>query len=132
MERVIAGITLTVAFLVMASVFVPERSEAGDGPHGSPDAADDHLDGVAETSTAPHVGLPSLGSFTGRQYVVEVYATEVGPRYTVYDRLEGFELGVLLTTEQMQTFFPELLLPDTDFSAGEPDQLIMADPSLER
>ncbi|MHC5005250.1 MAG: hypothetical protein ACYTJ0_19280 [Planctomycetota bacterium] len=125
-ERLIAGITLGIAFLVMASIIVPDPTEAHDGDHAAtigPDAS--HGEGPDLPSTDPHEGLRSLGSLDCNGYRLDVYATQVGPRYTVCDP-SGDELGVLLTAEQVQAYYPELPLPELDFSASS--TIMMAEP----
>ena len=120
MERLIAGITLGLAFLVMASIFVPERTHAG-GETGHETPAG---------STDPHQGLRSLGTLEDDCYRVTIYATTHGPRFSVSDRYEGRELGALLTADQVGRYFPDLLLPGMDFSA--PMHLMLVDPDAAR
>ena len=127
MERVIAGVTLFISFLVMASIFVPESSHAGDeGSHG---AVNGHARDGDRHSTDPHAGLLSLGSVEEDCYAVHIYATSRGPRYSVYDMTNGEELGVLLSAEKVSEYFPDLPLPELDFSANT--QLMLVDPTVD-
>ena len=65
MERVVAGICLAFAFLVMASIFSPDSTKADD--HGHHDGHHDHLH-----STDPHAGLTALGSLQDDRYIVRI------------------------------------------------------------
>jgi hypothetical protein len=127
MERLIAGITLGIAFLVMASIIVPDPSVAHDGAEGEVEEVEGHPPetGFDMPSTDPHEGLRSLGTLESNGYTVEVYATQVGTRYTVCDS-DGFELGTLLTAEQVERYYPELPLPTLDFSATS--TIMLAEP----
>jgi hypothetical protein len=139
MERLIAGITLTIAFLVMASVFVPDQSQAGhDASQHQGTAGPESDDSAAEAaappgaaaesatfSTDPHAGLRSLGSLESSRYLVEIYSTELGPRYSVYERTSGKELAVLMDPEKIARHFPDLPLPAMDFSG--PTHLMLLD-----
>ena len=106
-HRVLAGLGLGSAFLIMASVFSPDRMMAQTSPSSQRPAP------VVE-STDPHEGLQSLGSVESATHVVKVFATASGPRYSVYTK-DGVELGVLMSAEQVNRYFPELQLPDSDF-----------------
>ena len=110
-HRVLAGLGLGSAFLIMASVFSPDRMMAQTSPSSRGPAP------VVE-STDPHEGLQSLGSVESATHVVKIFATEGGPRYSVYT-LDGVELGALMSAEQVNRFFPELQLPASDFSVSE-------------
>ena len=118
-KRSVAIAGLGVAFLVMASVFAPDRTRAGDAqstPYGP--------------STDPHEGLAALGSLEDDGYRVHIYATDDGPRYSIYDISTGRELGVLLKAEQVEELFPDLPVPSMDFATSGP--LMFAEPrSLE-
>ena len=120
MERVLTAVVLVIAFLVMASVFAPDRTRAGH--HG------DKTDATpSATSSDPHSHLMSLGTLESGRYRVDIYATADGPRYTVHDAADGSELGVLLTAEQVAEWFTDLQLPSTDFSASP--TLMFTDPA---
>ncbi len=106
---------LALGFLVMASVFVPERIRAGEGVGSS-----------RPHSTDPHKSLLALGTIEDDSYLVRIFATPDGPRYSVYDTIDGSELGVLLTEEQVAKWFPELPLPTMDFNAL--GQLMLTEP----
>ncbi len=99
-QRLLVILALGAAFIVMASIFVPGRTRAGAepdtarGPHRS-------------SSTDPHEGLLALGTLENGQYRVHIYATESGPRYSIYDAGTGEELGVLMTAEKVARLFPE-------------------------
>jgi hypothetical protein len=116
MERIVAGIALGVTFLVTASVFVPDDIHA----------EDDRSPADPWPSVDPHLGLPSLGELEDDHYLLLIHATDDGPRYSVYDRRDGAELGVLLTAEQVHTRFGDLPLPELD--AGGDTALMLADP----
>lgn len=110
MQHLVLAMALFVAFLFMASIFVPDPSQAGDLV-GAP----------AAHSAAARNGLPSLGQLEGDRYEVKVFATPSGPLYSVYDR-SGTELASLLTAQQVAERFPQLPLPDA--RAAEPLKLM--------
>jgi len=110
-HRVLAGLGLGSAFLIMASVFSPDRMMAQSTPSALRPSA-------GRGSTDPHAGLQSLGSVESATHAVKIFATEDGPRYSVYS-IDGVELGVLMSAEQVHRFFPELQLPETDFSVPD-------------
>lgn len=122
-RRLVVALALAAAFLVMASVFSPQRSKAGDVSASGSDRAS------APSSTDPHEGLRSLGTLEGRNCVVKMFATPDGARYSLYEKPTGRELGVLLTPQRVHEWFPELQLPATDFSAPTGQgPLMMAEP----
>ena len=126
MERLIAGICLTIAFVVMASVFNPGGSHAED--HHGATAAHSHLDAALPPgSSDPHLGLPSLGAVEDDGYRIEIYATDSGPRYTIIDLKRGLEVGTLLSIEQATDWFPDLHLPDMNIDDAS-GPVMMADP----
>jgi hypothetical protein len=98
-RSVLAGTGLAVAFLFMASIIVPARSEAG---------SDDSLPDVPNPYSAEAIeAVQPLGQIEGNTYTVGFYATPAGPLFTVYDR-EGNELAPLLTASQLAQQFPDL------------------------
>lgn len=103
-HRLVASVILLIAFLVMASVFVPRRSQAHDRPGPVGDATSSH-------STSPEKTLPSLGQLESGRFTIKLFATHRGPRYSVLDD-KGTELAGLLTAEQVAERFPDLPLPD--------------------
>ncbi len=104
MRNVLAGTGLAVAFLFMASIFVPGRSQAGAG--GSPPTAPDPMSAESIDAMEP------LGRIEGIRYTVGFYATPTGPLFTVYDRY-GNEISALLTPSQLAEQFPDMALTDT-------------------
>jgi hypothetical protein len=116
-RHVFLALVLLAAFLVMASVFVPDRLQA-DEPGGSPASAS------APHSAAVRDSLPSLGQLVSDRYRVTVHATPDGPLYSVYDR-QGVELAALLTAAQIAEQFDDLPLPDA--RAGAPIQVMDTD-----
>ena len=120
MERLIAAAALLGAFLVMASIFSPTESPAG-LPETTPDQT--------ATPVDPHQGLLSFGTLETDRYRVEIYGTNDGPRYSVYDATGGSELGILLTADQVAEQFVDLQLPSTDFSV--PDQIMFVPTDLD-
>ena len=118
-ERLLVGLVLAIAFLFMASVFVPGSSRAQFvGEEG--EAASGAYSAVA------HEGLLSLGELESPQYRVKVFATTSGPRYNVFDS-HGVELGTLLTSEEVAHWFGEDL-PLPKLRADTPQQLMHAEP----
>jgi hypothetical protein len=119
LRRVLIGSTLTIAFLVMASIFVPEFSRADSDGSGRGTIE-------AEASTDPHFGFVAIGTIEDDQFRVEVYGGGDQPRYTVYDATDGRELGVLMTAEEVAAWFPDLPLPEMDFDTD--GAMMLAEP----
>src|SRR5262245_14569048 len=91
LNKLVTLVIFVAAFLVMASVFSPERTKAGDVQRG----------GVNDPSSSdPHAGLESLGTLDSAEYTAHIYATPQGPRYTIYTKADGREVATLLTAEQ--------------------------------
>jgi hypothetical protein len=130
LRRLVAASLLAMAFVVMASVFSPDRSQAGNSTNSRNEAGGRELGAERESQTSDaHAGLHSLGSIETSGHLVQIYCTEIGPRYTVFDRLTNRELGTLLTVEQVNQSYPELHLSDADFSASSDlGPLMLADP----
>jgi len=127
-ERLLAAACLAAAFLVMASVFAPDFTEASAPPqHGA--AAPPRTTGAPprpEPATAPAApAARSLGTLVDDAYRVEILAGLDGPRYTVFDA-NGRELATALTAEEAATLFPELPIPSMDTGSGT--QLMLAEP----
>jgi len=119
-EKLVAGLALAFAFIVMASIFTPAPSVA----HGDRRGHD-----AADGSTDPHEGLAMLGSLEGERLIIRIYGTDIGPRYSVYDARTDEELSVLITAERIAEWYPEVNLPAIQFdSAGH---LMLADPEPE-
>lgn len=118
MLRIVTLLVVGLAFIILASVFVPESSEAESG------GSDRH--GIEPVSTDPHESLHSLGTLEDDEYVIQVYATDAGPRYSVYDRADRAPLSVLITADQVAERYPELPLPGMDFDT--PQQMMLAEP----
>ena len=111
LERLIAAVALGVAFLFMASVFVPDFIQAQ--PRERPAAG----------SGNAHTGLRSLGSIEDDRYLVHIFSGPDAPLYSVFDRADGTELGVLMSAELAAERFPDLPIPDMDFGVDSPIML---------
>ncbi|MHC4081857.1 MAG: hypothetical protein ACYS15_04530 [Planctomycetota bacterium] len=98
-RSVLAVTGLGVAFLFMASIIVPERSEAG-GETFPPPVPNPYSAEVIEA-------VQPMGQIEGNLYTVGFFATPTGPLFTVYDR-HGNELAPLLTASQLAQQFPDL------------------------
>ena len=118
-ERLLVIVSLTLAFLFMASIFVPNQSRAGNGPI----AADP---GTSLPSVDAHAGLSSLGEIKGVRHTVKIFATSAGPRYTIFDT-DGVEIGTLLSMRQVIRHFGDDL-PLPDLQADAPVQLMHVEP----
>ncbi len=118
-ERLLVIVSLSLAFLFMASVFVPNESRAGNAQ-----IADDP--GIALPSADAHDGLYSLGEIKGLRQTVKIFATPEGPRYTIYDT-DGVEIGTLLSIRQVIQHFNDDL-PLGEFQADAPVKLMHAEP----
>jgi hypothetical protein len=118
-ERLLVIVSLTLAFLFMASVFVPDQSRAGNAQ-----IADDP--GTSLPSVDAHDGLASLGEIKGVRHTVKIFATSQGPRYSIFD-IDGVEIGTLLSMRQVIQHFNDDL-PLGEFQADAPVQLMHAEP----
>ncbi len=93
---------LVVAFLVMASIFVPDRSQAGEEEESPASVySAEFLDAVRP-----------MGQLEGKRYTVKFYATPSGPLYSVYDKDERELIAELLTPARLAERFPDIALPD--------------------
>lgn len=108
-------------FLVMASVFAPDRLQAGG--EGAVGPAGIELPSEYYSSEFRH-NLTLLGEIESGQYTVKFYATAEGPLYSVYDS-SGVELAELLTPRQIADRFPTL--PLTDAHAEVPLRIMGTD-----
>jgi hypothetical protein len=124
-ERIVAVFGLCAAFLLMASIFTPDWTQAEEEENRplTPELAD-------ETQPDPHEGLISLGVIEDDRYAVHIFAGEEGPLYSVYDARDGHELGALLDAEEVAAWFPDLPIPAMGFPADAPVGL--ADPDANR
>jgi hypothetical protein len=109
MVRLGLGLVLALGFLFMASVFAPMGSHAQVTP--TPQSMFEH-------STDPHAGLESLGMLEDDVYLVLIYTTPQGPRYTIIERQTGQVLHQLLTASQVATWYPQLPIPQMDARSG--------------
>jgi hypothetical protein len=131
-ERLVAGTILCLAFLVMASIIVPAPTQAGAQRESAPGV--EPLSAMAPGpagppfSTDPHDGLRALGTLERSGCMVTIFATTLGPRFTIRDLENGEELGTLLDAQQVHAAFPDLDLPRLDFSADEDRSLMLAEP----
>ena len=114
-ERLIATAGLVVLFAAMASVIVPDWTQAE-----VPEAV---LPNWTVESVDPHEGLRSLGTLEDDRFTVNVFASDEGPLYSIYSAETGEVIGILLTPEQVERQFPDLPLPQLDFSATGPVML---------
>jgi hypothetical protein len=145
LKRLTVLLVFAVAFLAMASVFSPERTKAGGVGLNPVDGSEQQRMTTPRephptaASIDPHEGLRSLGSLESARYAIHIYATNSGPRYSIYERadqstakvagqgVEGREAGVLLTADQVNQWFPEIQLPAMDFSATDSSVAAEAD-----
>ena len=147
-RRVLATVLCVMAFAVMASIFSPDRTRAGglsDQPWaGIPPKSVEYPESLINLgsmhliaphtefelpSSDPHEGLQSLGIIEDCAYTIHIFATEGGPRFTVYERATGKECGALLSSSQVHQAFPDLQIPTMEFDADSP--LMLADPVQE-
>lgn len=131
LKRIAITVGLGIAFIMMASIFTPDRSRASDDlPRNRTPRARAAERADAAPSADAHEGLNSLGVFETGRYAIAIYSTDLGPRYTIIARDSGEELGTLLTSEQVQQLLPEIDLNAIDFSATSDTQqtLMLAEP----
>ncbi len=104
---IVAATALLVAFGLMASIFVPAPLAARD------------IDAQAWSAARSAGGqaLPSLGRLENDRYTVNIYATPVGPLYSVFTP-EGVALATLITAAEVSDRFSDLKLPDARAGAG--------------
>ena len=95
-------------FLVMASVFAPDRLQAG-GEGASVPAPIELPSEYYSSEFRRDMSL--LGQIESGEYTVKFYGTADGPLYSVYDA-SGTELAELLTPRQIADRFPSLPLTD--------------------
>jgi hypothetical protein len=131
MRRLLAAAAMIGAFVLMASIFSPDRSKATVEKIADPTVYGD--DSTDPHSTDPHKGLPSLGSIEGVHYSVRAYGTAHGPRYSVFDVRSNRAVGVLLTMQDVERYFPEVHLDGLKFDVPNdaPEQsrtLMLAEP----
>ena len=101
-----------VLFITVARLIVPQSSQAADGPEGT-------LGAVVAATPVGH----DVGTLVGREFVVRVFATPAGPRYTVC-RPDGTVLRENLDGAALAATFPTL---DTLSKQAEPTRLMQAD-----
>lgn len=118
-EKLVAGLSLGFAFIVMASIFSPSDTAAENVGHGN------HVES-GHFSTDPHEGLTSLGSIENGNYRMMIFSTDLGPRYSIYNRQTDELLATLITSEKVQERFPDLPLQTMDFTT--PDLLLFTGP----
>lgn len=118
-EKLVAGLSLGFAFIVMASIFSPAHTVAentGHEQHGDP----------GHFSTDPHEGMTSLGSIENGNYRMMIYGTDFGPRYSIYNIETDELLATLISSEKVQERFPDLPLQTMEFTT--PDILLFTNP----
>jgi hypothetical protein len=121
LRRVLVGLGCVLAFMVMASVFSPSQTRAVGPQAKSVQRSASVMSSILEHSTNPHEGLRSIGTIDDCTYTVHIYATDLGPRYTIIENATGNELGQLLSLEQVEMTFPELPLRAWEFNAARED-----------
>lgn len=112
-QRLVAVGALCVAFLIMASLFDPDDSHAehhAADPHHAASQHDADTDHHHHHSTDPHEGLVSLGHIESASYLLSIFQTDVGPRYSVSDLESGELLATLRTREQIEQEFPGMAI----------------------
>ncbi len=119
-RRFVAAVLFVGAFLVMASIFAPDRLQAQLEVIPTPVViAPQH-----RYSSAFLEAVTLLGEIESGEHTVKFYATEHGPLYTVYDK-SGNVLAELITPDQIADLFPTL--PLTDARAEVPLKIIGTD-----
>lgn len=122
--RLVTAIAMAIGFLFMASAFTPDRSLAEFTQPGSDLNQSTSL--YKSHSASAYTGITSLGRIEGTQYDVEIFATSIGPRYSVWG-IDGQELATLMTRKQVTRYFGEDL-PLPDLQANSPLQLMHVEP----
>lgn len=88
------------AFFVVASVINPDNTEAGSTDPGN------HL--IVDSGGSTEPGQQALlGTLLGTRYTVEIYGTDQGVLYTVFDELSRTVVE-LATPEQVREKVPDL------------------------
>ena len=141
-ERVIAGLVLGVAFLVMASIIVPHDTQATpNGPSRTSRLNRDRYsmpvytqprDSFTASSINPHEGLFEIGSIESDCYLVRIYSGASEPLYTVIDLYDGSELATLFSAEHVEAMFPDLPITTMDFGtptgSTSPRYIMLSEP----
>ena len=117
-RRFVASVLCVGAFLVMASIFAPDRLQA------QLDVVPAPVELVRPSRYSFDFPMTLLGEIESGEHTVKFYATEEGPLYTVYDKSGGM-LAELLTPDQIADRFPAL--PLTDAHAEVPLKIIGTD-----
>lgn len=123
--RLLTVFALAIGFLFMASVFTPDESQA-EFTQSASDPSQSGSPYMDSHSASPYTGMTSLGRIEGTQYNLEIFATTIGPRFSVWG-LDGQELATLMTREQVMLYFGEDL-PLPGLQANSPLQLMHAEP----
>jgi hypothetical protein len=123
LERLVAAVAMVLAFLVMASIFTPDPIRAQNGPAPLPLVSVPYH----AVSSDPHEGLEFLGELEHLRYHIHIFASDLGPRYTVLDQY-GEALLTLVQAERVAELLPELPVPRLDFRAGPGARLLMLAP----
>ncbi len=125
LPRLLTALALAIGFLFMASVFTPDPSQAEFAKPAS-DLSQSNSPFNKSHSASPYTGMTSLGRIEGTQYNVEIFATPIGPRFSVWG-IDGQELATLMTRKQVTRYFGEEL-PLPDLQANSPLQLMHVEP----
>lgn len=123
-QRILAAAGLITAFVFMASIFSPNPSRANQ-PASAPAIAAPKVavpTPTVETSTDAHAGLVSLGQIQTNAYLVTIYSTTVGLRYTVTQRSTGKEIATLMSAQDIAKYYPELPLAEIRFGTEGRDE----------
>lgn len=105
--RGIVAVACLGAFFIVASVINPRSSEAGqDAPVIGMGAGPSNTTNPTPSNT-PAGKAAFLGTLLGLKYTIEMYGTDQGVRYTVFDE-NGDKIIQHATPTQVQQAIPEL------------------------
>lgn len=105
--------SLAVAFLLMASIFAPGRTQA------TRDSG--YTEGIYSSAVLEH---SALGQIEGDHFIIKFYATPSGPLYSIYDPT-GAPIAEMLTAQDLDERYPEVGLTGT--YAGVPLEIMGTD-----
>ena len=134
-ERLILGLALAAGFVVMASVFAPDWTQADAPGPGFEEATTPGPVKVipyreSSAKEAPIAPKLSMGTLEDDRFTVEIMATAAGPLYSIYERQTGEAVATMLTEEQVMLLFPEL--PIESMNATRDGAVMMVEPDAQR
>jgi len=125
MQRLVAALVLTVAFLIVAAVITPGQTEGHDlvdhGEHHHDQPQDTHANGhhlgsssTSDAFTTVETSDVALGTIEGVFHCADVLSTLDGPRFTIRDTSTNRIIAECLTDHEVRQSFPDIPLNTHD------------------